>query len=513
VQGESSLSGVRDRKRPAPSDVLQGAPQRAPRALHQSKQPKPLPADEGAGAPLPETRAPQDADGLVSIADFLGETLCAIDGLMKARADLDSQLPAGLPLPALDPDAHGQCVVDRALDAVLVLLGQAGSLPSRVLENDGKLKTGDEVAYFVSRGALSRLRAACGVSAKTKGRHEAVATLQKVARGLIEQVAPAALRVIQRSVPDSTGGAGAATPMPTTDSSNTTRAGGPMSTPMHLSVGSGAGGEHDTPPCADDGSPLQAVRDRCVGAGDARVFEMPQADVEFSEFFLSRVRSKITQSVQDAVQALGPQANSVASSVARLLARGQADVGEEDARVPAPLVWVHTLLQHLLPAGRHGDLPMTITSQLMYSHSRRLNHFQLVWAIRCRLVGAGPRLQNALRAQGVCMSRRTADSYLQELVRQVEDMTRKDISNAGALFWVVDNYESFFFKRALAGALGMYQRATAADLDVAQRQEADSEGVPPQVCVCCVLCLCGDGRGFHHCRGPLFALNALRVCW
>ena len=29
-----------------------------------------------------------------------------------------------------------------------------------------------------------------------------------------------------------------------------------------------------------------------------------------------------------------------------------------------------------------------------------------------------------------------------------------------------------------------------ADLDVAQRQEADSEGVPPQVCVCCVLCLC-----------------------
>ena len=151
MQGESSLSGVRDRKRPAPSDVLQGAPQRAPRALHQSKQPKPLPADEGAGAPLPETRAPQDADGLVSIADFLGETLCAIDGLMKARADLGSQLPAGLPLPALDPDAHGQCVVDRALDAVLVLLGQAGSLPSRVLENDGKLKTGDEVAYFVSR--------------------------------------------------------------------------------------------------------------------------------------------------------------------------------------------------------------------------------------------------------------------------------------------------------------------------------------------------------------------------
>jgi len=82
---------------------------------------------------------------------------------MKARADLGSQLPAGLPLPALDPDAHGQCVVDRALDAVLVLLGQAGSLPSLVLENDGKLKKGDEVAYFVSRGALSRLRGVCRV--------------------------------------------------------------------------------------------------------------------------------------------------------------------------------------------------------------------------------------------------------------------------------------------------------------------------------------------------------------
>ena len=31
MQGESSLSGVRDRKRPAPSDVLQGAADRAAR--------------------------------------------------------------------------------------------------------------------------------------------------------------------------------------------------------------------------------------------------------------------------------------------------------------------------------------------------------------------------------------------------------------------------------------------------------------------------------------------------
>ena len=43
---------------------------------------------------------------------------------------------------------------------------------------------------------------------------------------------------------------------------------------------------------------------------------------------------------------------------------------------------------------------------LTYAHDRRLNHFQLVWAVRFRLTGASDRLIQALTAQGIAMSMR-----------------------------------------------------------------------------------------------------------
>ena len=94
--------------------------------------------------------------------------------------------------------------------------------------------------------------------------------------------------------------------------------------------------------------------------------------------------------------------------------------------------------------------------------------------------------------------------YFTELAKRVEERARQDTRNNGALVWVIDNYEYLTWRRFLAGALGLYQKATESDRTAlaAQREAAAGSATCVSGCNCSTGCVGGrcecNGRG-HPC--------------
>ena len=346
-------------------------------------------------------------DGLIPVETFLAEVLVAVHSLIQARAQLclRKPVPPLSELGARTPGSSGAtCILDEAVGALRTTIHAVATLPQTGAAPD------DGVQYYVSRETYSTLEAEVGQAETVKGRKAALRTLGARAGAILRSLVPQALGGLPLiwKIPDDATGAVTSTgapryvvgeaaegqPRPATPGAGAVRQ--PSATPATARAGKHAS------------APLQVVQ-VLAGSEDTRTLRFVGCDKQFSKAFLEDLQEKVAESVRTRVNEL-QSSRQVGSAVEALLDGKGAEVAPEFG-------WLYELLCYLQPRARDGDdrgkevaaaKAQQMQAVLTYAHDSRLNHFQLVWAVRCRLTGASNRLIQALGAQGIAMPKRTA---------------------------------------------------------------------------------------------------------
>jgi hypothetical protein len=401
-------------------------------------------------APASTQAAPHQEGGLVPVSRFLARSLLALSEMQKWH----KRVCGGR---GVSPDGERtQCEccpredvlrLDNVVRAVQGTLAAASALPELV-GDEGSLQP---VEYFVSRETFVALEQAVGgrleLDPSRGGRPASMAKLGKRADELLQVLLPKALG----SLPIILSYAGQ----------------GGSADAGHC--GAGPSGQPSTPATVERparGAPV-TLEQACIATAcvDDKPCAFVNHDRSFCAAVLDEVREVAVESVRKHLAARPPGFRHVDDCVRRVLD------GEWRAVLPDEK-WMHQLLLSMMPALKPGDdngrarseaRASAILASLVYMHDRRLNHYQLVWAIRCRTTGTSPKMQALLSAHGLALPRRTADTYLSRLCDLLTKRQAEDRRNAGPLIWVVDNYEYMFWKRFLSGALSLYQCATQQD--------------------------------------------------
>ena len=434
-------------------------------------------------APASTQAAPHQEGGLVPVSRFLARSLLALSEMQKWH----KRVCGGR---GVSPDGERtQCEccpredvlrLDNVVRAVQGTLAAASALPELV-GDEGSLQP---VEYFVSRETFVALEQAVGgrleLDPSRGGRPASMAKLGKRADELLQVLLPKALG----SLPIILSYAGQ----------------GGSADAGHC--GAGPSGQPSTPATVERparGAPV-TLEQACIATAcvDDKPCAFVNHDRSFCAAVLDEVREVAVESVRKHLAARPPGFRHVDDCVRRVLD------GEWRAVLPDEK-WMHQLLLSMMPALKPGDdngrarseaRASAILASLVYMHDRRLNHYQLVWAIRCRTTGTSPKMQALLSAHGLALPRRTADTYLSRLCDLLTKRQAEDRRNAGPLIWVVDNYEYMFWKRFLSGALSLYQCATQQDKErlAAWAAEMAAKGTPAVLTGCKCTGGCVGGR-------------------